>query len=73
MDRRNQIIEKLKHMSNAELDLFINLMLRLREMPEATAKPLSEAQAHKKDIEAPLPVPPEAMSEAATPFPAVTG
>ena len=43
MDRRNQIIEKLKHMSNAELDLFINLMLRLREMPEAESKQLSEA------------------------------
>ena len=40
---REAIIAKMQTMSNAELDLFINLMLLLREMPEAESKRLSEA------------------------------
>lgn len=40
--RRQQIIERLSRMSNAELDRFIDLMLRLREMNESESRRLAE-------------------------------
>lgn len=49
-NRRQQIIEKLKTMSNAELDRVINLMLRLREMPEAESRQLAETLKNRQKI-----------------------
>ena len=65
MDRRTQIIEKLSHMTNAELDRFIDLMLRLREMPEEESRRLAEVLGKRKDTVEPLPAHPAAMSETA--------